>query len=181
MPYEQERRHVGPVQVVEHEEQARRLGGGAQHLRDGNVQAVAVGVRIGRLRVLPLARGCLNIRKKPRQLSRRHPLELLARAATDELVECLQKRPVRDTDGRVAPARQDQHAVVRGRRRKLAGQAGLAGSGLARDERHATAFTRGAGEQRAQQGQLSRAADERERECVAEGPREVGHALDSQL
>jgi hypothetical protein len=164
MAQEQERRRVGPVPVLEHE-QHRPAAEPHEQVGDGGVQPVALGVRIGvdGRRQTPDAGG--QVRDQPRELAARRaqrPAELVGIDDARRVLEGLDERPVgRGHDGVARPV-EDERAAAGRLGRELAHQAALARAGLAAEQHHAATLALGHGHERPQRVQLRRAPDERE-------------------
>jgi hypothetical protein len=164
MAQEQERRRVGPVPVLEHE-QDRPAAEPHEQVGHRGVQPVALGVRIGvdRRRQMPDAGG--EVRDQPRQLAARRAqrgAELVGIDDARRMVERLDERPVGRAHDGVARAVEHERAGAGRLGRELAQQAALARPGLAAEQHHAAALALGHGHERPQRLELRRAPDERE-------------------
>ncbi len=168
---QEQRRPVGPVAVLEHQEQRLAAAGGGQQLGHRGVQPVTLGVRIG-LRRSGQARD-------PVGQVRQQPGELVAGAAevgpegvrvarADEPVERVDERPVRRVDGRVAGPVQDEDALGGRLAGELSHQAALARSRLAAEQRRPATVALEPRQQRTQGAELARPSGEREGRGEAE-------------
>jgi hypothetical protein len=185
MAEQRERGRVRPVEVLEHEQDRAARGHAGEQVVDGGVQPVPLGVGVG-------GDGRRQLAHPQRQL-RQHPGQLPAGGAevgaqgrrldeAGQLVERVRERLVgRPHDG-VAGAVEDERALAGRFMRELPREAALPRARVAAEQRGAPAFARGAGQQRAQGGELARAADERQRRRRAERARERRrvHAATSQ-
>ena len=164
MSHQLERRRVGPVHVLEDEQQRRRGADADEEVRDGRVQAVTlgVGVRRGARQVAdPLAQAG----QKPRQLTAARaemPAQRLWLGVRDEVLERRHERPVGRPDDAVAIAVEDGR-LCRDRVSELAHEPALARPGLAGNERCATTLGGRSRQQGPQGGEL--AGTPRERIC----------------
>ena len=68
MPQEQERRRIRPVPILDQDDQRRSAAHTCQEIRDGTMQTVALGVRIGGQRIRQLADSLRELWQQARQL-----------------------------------------------------------------------------------------------------------------
>ena len=134
---QQERRPVGPLEVVEHEQHRRRPRQLGQQPDDRLEQPVALGLRLVLRRRWKVGRAAAQLRDQPRQLG-----PVLARARTQvrqlgihgPVTERLEERLVRDHGlARRAPGEHDCAGVVDAPG-ELRGQRRLADPGVAREQ-----------------------------------------------
>ena len=160
----------------------RAAADGGEQVGDRAVQAVALGVGVGRDRRRQLADAVRQVGQQPRELARRRgrdrPAASSASVVAHELVERLDERPVRALDDRVAGAVEDERAALGRLVGELAHEAALARAGLAADEREPQRRRRPSrGISARSSRELARAAGERERRGEAERTGEPGHGL----
>ena len=171
---EQERRMVGPVPVLEDEQDGRMPAGRDQELDDRRVQPVALRVLVGRDGVGEVADTGGEVRQQPLELAAARP-EVGAEAGridrASQPVERLGERPVRRRHDGVAGPVEDERAAGRGLVGELAHQPALPRAGLAGDERDPPALAGRPRHERAQRRKLARAAHERERGRQPKRPR----------
>ncbi len=178
MAQEQERRCVGPVRVLEHEQGRTLPRDAGEQVGHGAVQAVALGVRVGVDGRRQLAEPRAEVGQEPDQLAARGARRLaqLGRGERPgELVERLDERPVGRAHHGVAGAVEHEQAVARRLGGELAHEPALARSRLAAEQRDAAALAVGTRNQRAEPLQLRGATDERERRGDAQGAGQGTH------
>ncbi len=161
---EHERGRVGPVPVLEHEQQRLPATRGGQDVGHCRVQTVALGVRVGGdgRREPGNERG--QVGNEPGQLAARAAevrTERVGVGAASELAERLGEGSVGSLHHGVAGAVEHAHAFRGEHLRQLPHEATLAGTGLAAQQREPTTLTRLARHQRSQRRELRRAPDER--------------------
>ena len=182
---EHERRRVGPVAVLEHE-QDRAPPDAAEQVRHRGVQAVALRVGIGLDRRRQLPDTGRQVGQQPGELpaggAERVP-QLGRLEHAREVVERLDERPVGRAHHRVAGAVEHERAAPGRLEGELAHEAALARAGLAAEEGDPPALVLPRRHERPERGQLGRAPDERERRRGAQRPREVvdGGPADGQI
>ena len=163
---EQERRRVGPVPVLEHEQHR------ARRLTPASRSVTAVCSRWRSVSGSALT-GCGSSPDPLRQVGEQ-PRQLAARGAqrgpqlggldlTRQVIERLDERPVRRVHDRVAAAVEHERAGAGRLACELAHQAALARAGLAAQQDDPPALALRHRHERAQRLQLGRAADERKR------------------
>ena len=133
MAQEQQRRRVGPVAVLEHEQHRPPAADACEQVGDRRVEAMALGVRIGLDRLAELADQGRQIRRQPGQLARagaERGAQLCHIDDPQEAVERLDEGPVGRAHDRVAGAVEDERPIRRDAGGELARQAALAGTGL---------------------------------------------------
>ena len=170
---EQQRRMVGPVPVLEDEQDGRVPAGRDQELDDGRVQPVALGVLVGRDGIGKVADTGREIRQQPLELAAARPevdAEPCRIDRADEPVERLRERPVRRRHDGVAGAVEHERAAGGRLLGELAHEPALPRAGLAGDERDPPALARRPRHERPQRRELPRPADERERGRQPERP-----------
>ncbi len=135
MPEEQERGGVGPVAVLQHEQQRPVTADAGQQVGDRGVKAMPLGVRICGDRRRQLADAKPEVGEEPHELpaGRAEPVaQLRGIRAAGQVVEALGERAVgRGHDG-VAGAVEDERALLRRHVRELAHEPALAGARLPR-------------------------------------------------
>ena len=124
---QQQRRGVGPVPVLEHEQHRPSAGDAGEQVGHGRVQPVALGVRIGLDRGRQLADPGRQVGEQARELAaagaERRP-QLGRLGDPREVVERLDERPVRRAHDGVAGAVEDEGAVAPPPRRRTRGRGG---------------------------------------------------------
>ena len=175
MAQEVERRGVGPVAVLEHEQRRPAPGDAREHVGDRRVEPVAlrVGVGVGRAWTLGGARRQLG--QEARESFAPAHAQLVGAHRPRQLAERLDERPVRRVNHGVAGAVEHERAVARGLGGELAHEPALAGAGLAADQDRPAAFPGGARHEQAQPLELGGTPDERERRGDAERTEQVRH------
>ena len=137
VPHQVERGHVGPVGVLEHEQQRPVAADPGQQIGHRRVQAVPLGVRVRLDRRGRLARPGREVRQQAHELAvgrpERRP-QRLRPADARQVVERLDERPVGRADHRVAGAVEDEHAAGGHLGGELAHEAALARARLAADQ-----------------------------------------------
>ena len=168
-----QRRAVGPMHVVEHEQHGARPAGGDEQVEHRAVQAVALRRRIalhGRGEAGQMAR---NVGKHAGQLAgawARRRAQRVGVEVLHQMGEGLDEGLVGRGQVRVASAVEHDRALGAGRARELPGQPRLARARLAPDERDATAaVVAGVAPEPAEGRQLHAAAHERQRRSQAQG------------
>jgi len=173
---QQERRRIGPVEVVEHEHDRGPAGVSCERFRDRDVEPVAPPAGCRRQR----RRGVGGLARLVRQQLR----ELVAtRAACDlrddrgialgELLQRLDEGLIGRGKRRVAASVEDPGARLRGALRELTGEPCLAGSGLALHERDAPPVPHDLRPQLGEDRHLLGAPDERQRAREPKRPRKA--------
>ena len=160
VPQQAERRPVGPVRVLEHEQHRAVLADPRQQVGDRGVQAVADRVRVGVGRFAP------ELGQQARELAAGRPErgpQLLGVDDAYEVVERLHEGAVGRAHDRVAGAVEHQRAALGGLCRELAHEPALARAGLAADQHDPPAVVGAPRQQGAQRVQLVLAPDEGER------------------
>ena len=159
---EEERRRVGPVKVLEHEQHGRLVRDRDEQLRHGRVESQPLGVRVRRAPARGAGRG--EVGDEPREVCSRgaEPVEERPAhaAAAGELHEGRGERRVRGSDDRVAVAVQDDRALLGELSGELADEPALARARLAGDERRPPSFPDGARQEGPQLRELALAARE---------------------
>ena len=174
MAQEVERRGVGPVAVLEHEQRRPAPGHAREHVGDRRVEPVALRVGVGVGGTWTLGGAGRQLGQEPRELAPSHA-QLVGPHRPRQLVERLDERPVGRVHHGVARAVEHERAVARGLGGELAHEPALAGAGLAADQDRSAAFAGGARHEQAQPLELGGTADERERRGDAERPEQVRH------
>ena len=148
-----ERRGVGPVDVLEHE-QERRLGADAdEQVGDGRVKPVALGVGVRGRHARQLADSLLEAGHETGQLSgslTEVPAQDSGSVWATRWSSAVANGPCGDPDHAVAVAVEDDRALGRDLVRQLAHEPALPGPGLPRDERCTASLPGGPRQQRPQ-------------------------------
>ena len=175
---QEERRRVGPVPVLEHEQRRLPARDAGEEVGYGRVQPVALGIRIGLDRRRKLTDPNGQIGEEPRELAasgaERRP-QLGRIGDPRQVVECLDERPVRRPHDSVAGAVEDECALSRRLAGELPDKPALARTRFAAEQHDPAALAVGPRHQRAQQLQLGRATDEREGRGEAKRGRKIVH------
>ncbi len=172
---ELERRGIGPVHVLEHDEERCLRADPDEQVGDRGVEPVPLGVGIGRDRPGEGADARLELREQSRQLAAGRtemPSEHLGLRVADEVLEGGRERAVRRPDDGVAVAVEHGRALLGHVARKLPHEAALARAGIAGDERRAAPLPGGAGQKGSQRRKLVRPPRECERRREPERARE---------
>ncbi len=163
---EEQRRGVRPVRVLEHDEQRPPVRGVHQQLGHGGVEAVTLGVLIGRDRIGQRPDPGGEVGDEAGELAAAGAEvvpQLLGIGHAHEVVKRLRDRLVGDPHHGITGSVQHQHAVGRGLVGELAHEPALARPRLPAHERDPPALASGTRHQRAQERELAGPADERER------------------
>ncbi len=179
VPDEEQRRRVGPVQVLEHEQDGRLGRDTDEELGHRGVEAQPLGVRVGG-RPSPRAGGTrAELRDEPCEVDRRgaEGVENGRRDAArpDQLGEGGRERRVGRADDGVAVPIEHRRPFLGELGGELPDEPALPGAGLAGDERCATALTDCPRQQRAQLGELTGPAGECVRRQEPKRAREMSH------
>ena len=177
----EQRRRIGPVAVLDHDDERSAPAGGRQEVAHSAMQTVARGIRIRRNRKLPLAETLGHVRHEEGQLVGMGAEIGRQRSLVDaahELVDCLDEGPVGTSHHRVAGAVQHERAPGGRALRELVDEPALAGPGLAADEREPESLAVRARNERPQRRQLAGAARERKGRRQAKWSRQLAHASD---
>ena len=178
VPEQEQRRSIGPVAVLEHEQRRSPERDGGEEIRHRRVKPVALGIRIRPDRSRELADPGRQVGEEacelPTRGSDRRPKLRCIRLAR-ELVERLDERPVRGAHEGVARAVQDEDSVLRGLAGELAHEATLARTCRAADQRDSASLALGPRNQPAEQLELGRTPDEREGRAETKRPRKLVH------
>ncbi len=175
---EEQRRRVGPVAVLEHQQERTFSAHAGEQLGDRRVEAVALGVRVGLGRRRQLADPRRQVAHEPDELAAataERRSELLRVDGPDELVEGVDERSVRRANHRVAGAGEHEHSLGRRLGGQLPHEPALARSGLAAEQHDTPALALAPRDQRPQLLELDHAADERERRGWTERTGECLH------
>ena len=178
---QEQRRRIGPVAILDHDDERSAPAGGRQEVAHSAMQTVARGIRVRGNRKLPLAETLGHVGHEEGQLvgmgaevGRQRPLVDVAH----ELGDGLDEGPVGTSHHRVAGAVQHERASGGRALRELVDEPALAGPGLAADEREPESLTVRARNERPQRRQLAGAARERKRRSQAKWSRQLAHASD---
>ena len=166
VPHQLQRGRVGPVHVLEHEEQRCFRADADEQLGHGGVEAVALRIGVGRRGRGQLADARHELRHEPRQLSAARTEVLpqhLGLGVPYEVLEGGRERAVGRADDRVAVAVQHRRPLVGELTRQLPHETALPRARVAGDERRAAAFARAAGKEGPQRRKLLRPPGEGER------------------
>jgi hypothetical protein len=161
---EEQRRRVGPVQVLEHQQNGRLGRDADEKLGHRGVEAQPLGVRVGGRPSLRAGGTRAELRDEPCEVDRRGAEDVQNggrdAARPDELGEGGRERRVGRADDGVAVPVEHRRPFLCELGGELPDEPALPGAGLARDERRTTALTDRPREQRAQLGELTGPAGE---------------------